>query len=377
MKKLKSKDIYDSLILNGIGYYCGVPDSIVNPLSLFLSDNAPNRHCIAANEGNAVAIAAGYHIATGEVPLVYMQNSGLSNAIDPLASLIDPTVLSIPMLLFIGWRGQPGTSDEPQHAKQGAITTQLLDDLSIPYCVLSRSKSRSDKQIKDAVVDANEHQRPYAILLEKDIFEEYKPQTKNEAPFPLTREDAVHIVTSVIKNNDVIISGIGKVSRELYDIRDNSNQNHSKDLLIVGGMGHASSIAFGIASQMPSQRVYCFDGDGAALMHLGAMATIGSANLSNFCQIVFNNGLHDSVGGQKTVGLQVSLTDIASACGYSHVVAATSEQSIRNALSKALVFKGSTFLEICVQGGARDDLPRPKITPISNKLDVMAHLASN
>jgi len=372
--RLPAKDLYDSLLKNGVQYFCGVPDSLVSPFSFFLEANAKKQHVIAANEGNAIGLAIGYHVATGKVPLVYMQNSGLGNAVDPLVSLVDPSVLSIPMVLLISWRGQPGKKDEPQHAKQGAITCDLLKTLDIPYVVLSGQPDEAALQINKVAKASMRSKSPYALLLEKDTLEEYKYDVRPLTNYPLSREEAIKCIVDNLDDSDIIVASIGKISRELYERRDKKHQSHKKDLLIVGGMGHASSIAMAIAEQKPNRAIYCLDGDGSVLMHMGSLATVGSSSLKNFYHVVFNNGLHDSVGGQPTAGFDIDLLMVAKACGYAHIVAANEETAIKNALLRTKSLGGPVMLEIRVHSGARDDLVRPAISPEKNKQAFMDFL---
>jgi phosphonopyruvate decarboxylase len=373
-ERLTCKELYDSLVKHGVGYFCGVPDSIVSSFSFFLEANAKQQHFIAANEGNAIGLAIGYHAATAKTSLVYMQNSGLGNAIDPLVSLVDPSVLSVPMVLLISWRGQPGTKDEPQHIKQGAITCDLLKALGIPYVVISRQPDEVVLQIKKATNDTLKFNRPYALLLQKDTLEEYKYDVRSPDNYPLSREEAIECVLDSLDDQDIVVSSIGKISREVYEYRDKKQQSHKKDLLSVGGMGHASSIAQGIAQQKPTRKVYCLDGDGSVLMHMGSLATIGSISLKNFHHIVFNNGLHDSVGGQPTAGFDIDLPKVAKACGYSYVVSAHKPDAIRKVLVATKKINGPVMIEIRVHSGARADLVRPSTSPSRNKESFMAFL---
>jgi len=373
-QKLSSEKLYNSFAENGVSYFCGVPDSLVSPFSLFLEANAKEHHTITANEGNAIGLAIGYHAATAKIPLVYMQNSGLGNAVDPLVSLVDSSVLSIPMLLLIGWRGQPGTKDEPQHAKQGAITGDLLKILNIPYVVLSRRPNEAARQVEKSVSHSIKSKSPYALLVEKDTLEGYKYDARPLSNYPLSREEAIKCVVDNLDDSDIIIASIGKASRELYEYRDEKQQSHRRDLLIVGGMGHASSIAMAIAQQKPNRKVYCLDGDGSVLMHMGSLATIGTKGLKNFYHIVFNNGLHDSVGGQPSAGFDIDLPAVAKACGYLRVVSAHEPNATTKALVATKKINGPVMIEVRIRSGARLDLARPSISPSGNKESFMAFL---
>lgn len=376
-ERLDSNSLYSTLVENGVNYFCGVPDSLVSPFSLFLEANAKKQHTIAANEGNAIASAIGYHTATSKVPLIYMQNSGLGNAIDPLVSLVDPSVLGIPMILMISWRGQPGKKDEPQHVKQGAVTTDLLKTLDIPYEVLSRKSEEMVQQVSQAIKRTTKSNSPYALLVEKDTFTEYAYDVRSLKNYPLSREQAIKIVAESLTNSDIVIASIGKISRELFEYRNEKHQSHDKDLLIVGGMGHASSIALGIAQQKLDRKVYCLDGDGSVLMHMGSLATIGTKNPKNFVHIIFNNGLHDSVGGQPTVGFEVDLLAIAKACGYTHVFSAHESTDIKQTLGSVSKLAGPIMIEVRVHAGSRQNLTRPTIVPQDNKQAFMTFLDMN
>ncbi len=254
-QRLSSQELYDPLVANGVDYFCGVPDSITGPFSHFLENHAKERHVITANEGNAIGLAIGYHVATGKIPLVYMQNSGLSNAIDPLASLADKSVLSTPMLLLVGWRGQPGKNDESHHFRQGVITPGLLQSLEIPFGTLSRDPSEANQQVGEMVKNAGDQNRPHALLVEQGSFVEYDSDTVSLENYQISREEAVIAVVDALDETTVVVASIGKLSRELFEYRQQKEQDHSKDLLVVGGMGHASSIALGVALQKPEKKV--------------------------------------------------------------------------------------------------------------------------
>jgi len=372
--RLSAQQLYDPLVTNGVDYFCGVPDSITSPFSHFLEESTPDKHTITANEGNAIGLAIGYHIATGKIPLVYMQNSGLSNAMDPLASLADKSVFNTPMLLLIGWRGQPGIKDEPHHERQGAITPDLLKSLEIPFEILSNEPSEAERQIRDTVLNAGEQSRPYALLLEQGALAEYSKSKQEYDRFSLSREEALGVVLDFVNESSVIVTGIGKISRELFEYREHKNQGHVQDLMVVGGMGHASSIALGIAQQKPEKKVFCLEGDGSVLMHLGALPSIGSLTPANFYHIVFNNGSHDSVGGLPTSGQHADITAIARACGYGRAESVSEAQSVTTALDEMQQGKGPALLEINIRKGARPNLTRPTISPAQDKADLMTFL---
>ncbi|MFA5270091.1 MAG: phosphonopyruvate decarboxylase [Patescibacteria group bacterium] len=365
---ISSQNFLDSLNRAGIGFFTGVPDSTLKSFCAYLTDQLPSsQHIVAANEGGAVGIAAGYNLATGNIPAVYMQNSGLGNAINPLTSLVDPLVYSIPMLLIVGWRGEPGTQDEPQHAKQGLITLPLLSTLGIPNTVVGDSIEMAQSAIELAVNYIASHHAPYALVIKKGLFDKYIDQSVVSAPYPLLREQVISLILNKLSDSDVVVSTTGMTSRELFEQRERRGEGHAKDFLTVGSMGHASQIALGIALQKPDRQVYCLDGDGAAIMHMGGLAIIGSQLPANFKHIILNNGAHESVGGQPTVGWQIDLPAIARSCGYVAALTAQDEKSINEALLVMQQIKGPVLLEIRVTSGHRADLGRPTATPRQNK----------
>ncbi len=368
---------HEALQQLGVDYFAGVPDSLLKAFCAYVSDNvSPERHTIAANEGSAVGLAVGYHLATNNVPLVYMQNSGLGNTVNPLLSLADSEVYSIPMLLLIGWRGEPGVKDEPQHVKQGRVTLTMLEAMEIPHRVIDGSEENIKAILAEAVNTAADQSAAYALVIKKGTFESYQPKQSTdkcrpEATFDCRREEAIQKIVDELSDNDIVVATTGMASRELFEYRAARNQGHHRDFLTVGGMGHASQIALGIAAQQPGRRVICIDGDGAALMHLGAMSTIGTSHLSNYKHFVINNGAHDSVGGQATVGLAVDIPKIAKACGYNVSARCSAETELTAAIANTLTSTGPSLLEIRVNKGSRSDLGRPTTTTLQNKRDFM------
>lgn len=378
---ISPKFFYDTLASKGIDFYAGVPDSLLKNLCAYITDHADAKHnIIAANEGGAMGLAAGHYLATGQIPVVYMQNSGEGNIINPLASLTDKEVYNIPVLLVIGWRGKPGVHDEPQHVKQGKVTTGLLNVMGIDYTVLSKEEDKAEKQIEKAVTYMQQTKECYALVIEKDTFEEYKLSSSVStlhASLSLSREEAIQTVAGALGEKDVIVSTTGMISRELFEYRAAKNQGHERDFLTVGSMGHASQIALGIALEKPDRRVWCFDGDGASIMHMGSMAIVGSKAPKNYVHVVFNNGAHDSVGGQPTVGLSIDLTAIAKAVGYKHVYSVDNKEELERLLASCilpLTPEGAAFIEVKVKKGNRKDLGRPTTTPIQNKEALMGFL---
>lgn len=364
----------EKLQKEGVEFYAGVPDSLLKNVCAYITDHFDERHnIIAANEGGAVALAAGYHLATGKVGCVYMQNSGEGNAVNPLASLTDREVYHIPLLLLIGWRGRPGVHDEPQHVKQGKVTTGLLNVMGINYEVLSKEEDKAAVQIDKAMRSIRETGEAYALVVEKDTFDSYTLQNVKESEYVMSREEAIQTVASSIPDNAVIVSTTGMISRELFEYRTAMNQGHERDFLTVGSMGHASQIALGIALQHPERKVYCFDGDGASIMHMGNMAIVGSKHPENYVHVVFNNGAHDSVGGQPTVGHEIDLVEIAHAMHYDDAVRVVTSEQLKEALSNVLT-GGTKLIEVRVKKGNRKDIGRPTTTPIRNKEALMEFL---
>ena len=359
----------------GINCFAGVPDSLLKSICAYITDHFDARHnIIAANEGAAVGLAAGHYLATGQPACVYMQNSGEGNVINPLASLMDPEVYNIPVLLLIGWRGCPGVRDEPQHIKQGKVTIGLLDTMGIGYEILGKDEMDADSQIARAI-EALKRKEVFALVIEKDTFQEYKLQQVEQNVFHMSREEAVQTVAAALDEKDCIVSTTGMISRELFEYRSAMNQGHERDFLTVGSMGHASQIALGISMEKPDRRVWCFDGDGAAIMHMGSMAIVADKAPRNYVHVVFNNGAHDSVGGQPTVGLKIDLPAVAKAVGYPRTFSVESKEELVVVLNEVKSQEGPIFIEVKVKKGNRKDLGRPTTTPIQNKEALMSYLS--
>ncbi len=360
----------------GSDFYSGVPDSQLKALCNFLMNKYgidPNHHVISANEGTCVSLAAGYHLATGKVPVVYMQNSGEGNIINPTASLLNDKVYAIPMIFVIGWRGEPGIHDEPQHIFQGEITLKILDDMDITSFVIG--KNTSDEELENVMKEYRKllaKGKNVAFVVRKGALT-YDEKTEYKNNSTMLRENIIsHIVN--ISGEDPIVSTTGKASRELFEIRESNSQGHKYDFLTVGSMGHSSSIALGIALNKPKTKVWCIDGDGAALMHMGAMAVIGANSPRNLVHIVINNSAHETVGGMPTVASKIDLVGIARACGYSSAVSVDDFESLDSALESAKTKNELSFIEVKCAIGARDDLGRPTTTAIENKDNFMNYL---
>lgn len=363
----------------GIQFFTGVPDSLLKSFCSYLT-NHPSDYpdTITANEGAAIAYAAGRYLASGELGMVYLQNSGLGNTINPLLSLADPLVYAIPMVLLIGWRGELGVPDEPQHLAQGKITESLLQCLEIPYRILPRNTKEATESIAWASATARNKSRPVALLIQADTFSPYSKSILTPCSYEMTREAAVIAILETLTETDVIVATTGKTSREVFEFRTRAGHGHSQDFLTVGSMGHASSIALGIAEILPSRRIFILDGDGAAIMHLGTLAIIGQRHPKNLQHVILNNGAHDSVGGQKTAGFSVDFTAIAKGCGYANTLRIDTASALEKHLTQSPFFakEGPNLLEIRVRLGSRKDLGRPTISPVENKKDFMAQLAS-
>ena len=360
---------------NGIDCFAGVPDSLLKNICAYITDHCDAEHnIIAANEGAAVGLAAGHYLATGQPACVYMQNSGEGNIINPLASLTDPEVYNIPVLLLIGWRGRPGVHDEPQHEKQGKVTTGLLNTMGINFDVLSKEEDKAEKQIARAI-KALQNKDVYALVIEKDTFEYYKLQNVEKNDLTMSREEAIQTVAAALGEKDCVVSTTGMISRELFEYRAAMNQGHERDFLTVGSMGHASQIALGIAMAKPDRKVWCFDGDGAAIMHMGSMAIVANKAPKNYVHVVFNNGAHDSVGGQPTVGLKIDLPRVARAVGYPHTYSVSNKEDLSDVLNEVKKNNDLSLIEVKVKKGNRKDLGRPTTTPIQNKEALMTFLA--
>lgn len=372
---ISTETFYNHLTVSGIEFFTGVPDSLLKDICSYITDHTnKKKHIISANEGGAIALASGYHLATDKIPLVYLQNSGIGNTINPLLSLADPEVYSIPLLMLVGWRGEPEIKDEPQHLKQGKVTLDLFKAMQIPYAILPVDAEEAKIVVNKAIAYISKTKSPYALIVKKNTFEPYKLKNILQTSFELNREQAVIEIVSLMNKSDIIVSTTGKTSRELYECREALNQGHMNDFLTVGSMGHASQIALGIAMEKPNRYIYCFDGDGAVLMHTGSLGIIGESGPKNFKHIVFNNGAHDSVGGQPTIGFEVDLCKIAEGFNYKHTFKISTKSELIKIFPKFKELDGPVFLEFLVNKGARKDLGRPTVTPKVNKGDFMRFL---
>jgi phosphonopyruvate decarboxylase len=364
-------DLYKFLAQQGVNCYAGVPDSLLKHFLKYLQDHSAE-HTITANEGLAIGLAAGYHLATGKTPLVYLQNSGLGNIINPLTSLADKEVYGIPMLLLIGWRGRPGTKDEPQHIKMGRITKPLLDTLEIPVYILEENQEQAFAQINKAIIEAQTEHSPVALLVPEEIFESYKGKP-GEQTHSLDREAVVGQLIAHLQGDEVVVCTTGKAGREFYEQNKIAGNKIRKYMLSVGAMGHANHVALGI-HQYSGQRVVMLDGDGALLMQMGGLATIGQHADNGFIHVIINNGSHESVGGQPTEGFSIDLCAMARACGYAQVIRISDESGLQAWLKDLSSAQGKQFVEIQTNGNSRPNLGRPSGSPVEWKNDLMSTL---
>ncbi|WP_462316295.1 phosphonopyruvate decarboxylase [Methanobrevibacter sp.] len=368
--------VEDFVNILGSDFYTGVPDSQIKALCNYLIDTYgidEKHHIIGANEGNCTAIAAGYHLSTGKVPVVYMQNSGEGNIINPVASLLNDKVYAIPCIFVIGWRGEPGVHDEPQHIYQGEITCKLLDLMDIKYFVVSKDTTINELEETmkeyENILKTGEN---VAFVIKKEALT-YDSKIKYENDNEMIREEIIEHIVKITDENP-IISTTGKASRELFEIRERNNQPHKYDFLTVGSMGHSSAIALGVAINKSNEKVWCIDGDGAVLMHMGSMAIIGNFKPDNLVHVVINNGAHETVGGMPTVANDIDLVNIAKSCGYTYAVSVDTFDNLDKELDKVKNMVGLCFIEILCSIGARKDLGRPTTTALENKENFMKFL---
>lgn len=356
---LDQKYVFEELARNGVTFFTGVPDSYLNGFCSYAVQNSECRNIIAANEGNAIGIAAGYYMASKEIPLVYMQNSGMGNALNPLVSLVDKHVYAIPMLLLIGWRGQGDTEpNHPQHKLQGEITPGLLELMNIPYTILADDDGLFAETVSDAVQYCREKRRPYGLLSPKGVMAASKKPEYADTEYPLSREEAMEIVLNHMPPDTVYAATTGRATRELFFLREKRNETKAHDFLNVGSMGHVSSVALGIAMERPNRKVVALDGDGACIMHMGAMTMVSKLDVPNYLHVLLNNGAHESVGGQPSAGHRVDFTKIAEACGYATVgKAVTNENELIYALDVLRECGRAAFIDCRIHKGLNRKLP--------------------
>lgn len=354
-------------------YFSGVPDSTFKSWISFLDSGVGNfQHRGAANEGSAVGHATGYHLATGKVPVVYMQNSGLGNCVNPLTSLANNAIYGIPMVLMVGWRGEPGCcNDEPQHAQMGAVLEPLFQVLDIPFVILEPDKAKA--QIQDMKCQALEGPRPVALVVRKGLFQSYEDKKRHSHEDGMTREEALEQILDSHTGDEICVGTTGKTSRELFELRVRKGQSHSCDFYTVGSMGHASAIAMELALQKPDRQIYLLDGDGALIMHMGTLGTIGSFKPKNLHHILLDNQSHESTGGQPTVSSTLEFDKIAMGNGYCSVECCRTSREFSEALRRQV--DGPRMIVTEIKPGSRSDLGRPTSTPQENKLNFMKELS--
>lgn len=367
---INTKEFYDYLISKDIDFFTGVPDSLLKNFCACVTDNSKEKNIITANEGNAIALSSGYYLSTGKYGLVYMQNSGLGNTVNPLLSLSDEEVYKIPMLLMIGWRGEPGKKDEPQHVKQGKKTLELLESMDIEYMILNENYKEQIDYCYNYMKDNN---KPIALVIKKDTFDTYKKE-KEKNNYTLTREQVLDVIVNEISNDDLIVSTTGKTSRELFELREKYSMGHNNDFLTVGSMGHTSSLALGV-SLGTDKNVYCIDGDGSFIMHMGSLGVAMNNCRDNFKYILINNGAHESVGGQPTIGFNIKIKEILLGLGFNEVYEVEDLKKLKECLN-ILKENSKTALVVNTKTGSRDDLGRPTTTPIENKNNFMKKIRS-
>ncbi len=374
---MSPKELIALLLKNKNHFITGVPDSIFKHLIIEVKKDNRFEHVITNNEGESCALAAGYHLATGKVPIVYMQNSGLGNTINPLTSLLDENIYSIPALLLIGWRAVPGQKDEPQHKTMGAILPDLLNLLGIPYAIAENNTDMMNYIFQQAASHFKAQQKPFAILFPKDVIKPDTTETKiTDIPEgSVIREALLELIIKNSKKSDVLITTTGKTSRELYEIRERLGQDHSSDFLTVGSMGCAASIALGVAMQQKNRRVILIDGDGACLMRMEALATIGAQQPENLFHILVDNNAYESTGSQQTLSNKVDFSAIATACNYPNSTTVDTLTDFEKAFGK--FNKGPNMLVVKSFPYSRSDLGRPKTTPIENKMAFMEQLGAS
>jgi len=358
----------------GIEFITGVPDTLLNDFCLYIENTwQKEKHVIAANEGNAIGLAAGYHLATGSIPLVYMQNSGIGNTVNPLLSLTHELVYCIPMILLIGWRGEPSRNDHAQHKKQGKITPALLETMDIPYKVVPDNTEEALETLTWALDVATTSNSPVALFATKGVFEKgEKDAFNNEDNDLLSREEAINCVLNAIPHDSIVVASTGRATRELYELRNIRKEKHNHDFLNVGAMGHTSSIATGL-SLGTKQTVVCLEGDSSAIMHLGAFTTTGGIKPKNLLHVVLNNGVHESVGGQQSAGFSANLTNIAANSGYKTMGKAFKNvDDIKQAVEDILKNEGPSFIEIIIRKGIRADMPPLKFDLLEAKVEFMS-----
>ena len=369
---INPKSFYDHLTSHS-DFITGVPDSLLKEFNAcVLNEHPKNNHIIAPNEGTSIGLAIGNYISTGKVPIVYMQNSGIGNAVNPLMSLADKDVYGVPMLVIIGWRGEPGVKDEPQHFKQGLIQEDLLKAMQLEYRILDSGNQNWSALLNDMYSSAITNQCPQVLLVRKGTFDSYKLGDDEQMDLE-SRESAINTVIEALGMDSIFVGTTGKASRELFELRVSRGESHESDFLTVGGMGHASAIATGI-SMNTKKRVVCLDGDGALLMHMGGLVSTAHYSSPNFVHVVINNGVHESVGGQPTLIKYVDLKNLAIASGYHKAYSVRTASEFNQICEMGELGNGAVLIEYVVKPGARKDLGRPTHGPKDNIQSLIRNL---
>jgi len=359
-------EFYNAIKANGIEFFTGIPDSLLREFCFCIDENtSKSNHIISSNEGASIGLAIGYNLSTNKIPIVYLQNSGLGNIINPYTSLVHKSVFNIPVLFFIGWRGEPGVQDEPQHFFQGKITEDLLNLLEISFEVLEPETNRAINQLKNVVQKIKSTGQPHALLVKTKTFNKYDYKKTSSLP-SLNREECIELLLSKIGKEDIVISTTGKTSRELYEI-SSKNKNTNPKFFTIGGMGHSSQIALGI-SNFSSKRVFCLDGDGSIIMHMGSLGIIGQHSSGSLYHILFNNGTHESVGGQPSIGNNIDFKKLSNSLGYSSYYKVTTLKNLTEFFDNIEDTSSvPCFVEIQIESFSRNDLGRPGESPKKQK----------
>ena len=361
---------------HGVTFFTGVPDSYLHGFCTLLRETAErNDNVICANEGNAIGVAVGHYLATGEMPLVYMQNSGEGNAVNPLASLACEEMLSVPMILLIGWRGDPYHKDHVQHKLQGEATPLILDDLGIAHLTLPDDEEGVRETVAQSVDRARERHAPVGILVPKGILNGTKTFGVEDGDYP-SRWEAIDAVIDAIPSDAICCASTGRAARELYYVRESRGEGHACDYLNVGSMGHNSSVALGMALAHPDRQVVVLDGDAAVIMHMGSLAVEGQYAPRNLLRVTLNNAQHESVGGQPSAGRTTNLTGVAAACGYATVEfgPAISTGDIAAAIAELSKADRPAFLDVYIRSGIRKGLPGLEVDPRAMRDGLMEEL---
>ena len=375
---ISCQSFFDILKKYDFTFFTGIPDSTFKDWTKFLADKDGQKlqNIVPCNECEATAIATGYYLATKKIGVIYMQNSGFGKTINPLTSLCDPDVYSIPVLLLIGWRGEPGKVDEPQHKKMGKVLLPLLETLKVPYNVLEPDVNQIENDCKKALIYFKNNQGPYAFIIRSNFFENYPMKDKVQFNYELVRDEVINLILDNASESDIIVSSTGYISREVYEYREARKKDHNKSFYNVGSMGCACSIGLSIALQKSDRRIIVLDGDGAIIMQMGAFTTIGKYSPSNFVHIIFDNNAHESTGGQPTNSATVNFVKIALAANYKRGKEIKTKKDLIDAIPEIKSEKGPIIFVIKIKMGTKPNLKRPEKSPIELKQDFIKNLTN-